>query len=188
MVTRRTVLDTVVEKILDVAAVMAGGSGPAMAQLLEAGGSRQSGLEDDGLLAAAIGLLEGYRALLLGAAQLPETRGQEQRGDRGEQRHAYLVGADTHPVEANHPCGACRKLASPAVSGAARLSKILIIGIFLGIVVSMGSALSFLIKDKGQSNRTLHALTVRIIVSIALFALLFVLWGLGLISPHGIRP
>ncbi len=181
MVTRRTVLDTVVEKILDVAAVMAGGSGPAMAQLLEAGGSRQSGLEDDGLLAAAIGLLEGYRALLLGAAQLPETRGQEQR-------HAYLVGADTHPVEANHPCGARRKLASPAVSGAAMLSKILIIGIFLGIVVSMGSALSFLIKDKGQSNRTLHALTVRIIVSIALFALLFVLWGLGLISPHGIRP
>jgi hypothetical protein len=68
------------------------------------------------------------------------------------------------------------------------LSKILIITIFLGIVVSMGSALVFLIRDKGQSNRTLKALTVRIVVSVALFALLFVLWGLGLISPHGIRP
>ncbi len=68
------------------------------------------------------------------------------------------------------------------------LSKILIVAIFLGIVVSMGSALFFMIKDKGQSNRTLHALTVRIVVSIALFALLFVLWGLGLINPHGIRP
>jgi hypothetical protein len=68
------------------------------------------------------------------------------------------------------------------------LSKILIIAIFLGIVVSMGSALFFLIKDKGQSNRTLKALTVRIVVSVALFALLFVLWGLGLINPHGIRP
>lgn len=68
------------------------------------------------------------------------------------------------------------------------LSKILIIVIFLGIVLSMGSALVFLIKDKGQSNRTLHALTVRIVVSIALFALLFVLWGLGLINPHGVRP
>jgi cytochrome bd-type quinol oxidase subunit 2 len=68
------------------------------------------------------------------------------------------------------------------------LSKILIIAIFLGIVVSMGSALFFLIKDKGQSDRTLKALTVRIVVSVALFALLFVLWWLGLINPHGIRP
>lgn len=68
------------------------------------------------------------------------------------------------------------------------LSKILIIVIFLGIIGSMGSALFFLIKDKGQSDRTLKALTVRICVSIALFALLFVLWGLGLINPHGIRP
>ena len=68
------------------------------------------------------------------------------------------------------------------------LSKILIIVIFLGIVISMGSALVFLIKDKGQSNRTLHALTIRIVVSVALFLLLFVLWALGLISPHGVRP
>ena len=68
------------------------------------------------------------------------------------------------------------------------LSKILIVAIFLGIVVSMGSALVFLIKDKGQSDRMLKALTVRIVISVALFALLFVLWGLGLISPHGIRP
>lgn len=68
------------------------------------------------------------------------------------------------------------------------LSKILITVIFLGIVASMGSALFFLIKDRGQSNRTLRALTVRIVVSVALFGLLFALWGLGLITPHGIRP
>ena len=68
------------------------------------------------------------------------------------------------------------------------LSKILIIVIFLGIIASMGSALFFLIKDKGQSNRTLRALTVRIVASMALFALLFVLWGLGLINPHGVQP
>lgn len=68
------------------------------------------------------------------------------------------------------------------------LSKILIVVIFLGIIASMGSALFFLIKDKGQSNRTLHALTVRIVVSIALFVLLFVLWSLGLINPHGVQP
>jgi fatty acid desaturase len=75
-----------------------------------------------------------------------------------------------------------------AVAGAAMLSKILVILIFLGIVASMGSALFFLIKDKGQSDRTVRALTVRIVVSMALFALLFVLWGLGLINPHGVQP
>ena len=68
------------------------------------------------------------------------------------------------------------------------LSKLLVVAIFLGIIGSMGSALFFLIKDKGQSDRTLKALTVRIAVSVALFALLFVLWWLGLISPHGVRP
>jgi hypothetical protein len=68
------------------------------------------------------------------------------------------------------------------------LLKFIIVGIFLGIIGSMGSALFFLIKDKGQSDRTLKALTIRITVSVALFALLFALWGLGLISPHGVRP
>lgn len=68
------------------------------------------------------------------------------------------------------------------------LAKILIVVIFLGIVASMGSALIFLVKDRGQSDRTLKALTVRIAISVALFVLLFVLWSLGLIAPHGIRP
>ena len=79
-------------------------------------------------------------------------------------------------------------MARVVVSGAARLLKILIVVIFLGIIVSMASALFFMVKDKGQSTRTQHALTVRIGVSIALFALLFVLWGLGLIAPHGVQP
>ena len=68
------------------------------------------------------------------------------------------------------------------------LAKIIIIAIFVGILASLGSGLVFLIKDKGQSDRTLKALTARIIISISLFALLFVLWLLGFISPHGIVP
>ena len=68
------------------------------------------------------------------------------------------------------------------------LSKILIVVIFLGILASMGSALVFLIKDRGQSDRTLKALTVRIAISVALFVLLYVLWMLGLIAPHGVQP
>ena len=68
------------------------------------------------------------------------------------------------------------------------LAKLIVILVFLGILVSLGSALVFVIRDKGQGDRTVKALSVRIGVSIALFVLLFVLWGLGLIQPHGVRP
>ncbi len=67
------------------------------------------------------------------------------------------------------------------------LGKILVIAIFIAILASLGSALVFLIKDRGQSDRTAKALTVRISISICLFALLFLLWWLGLITPHGIQ-
>lgn len=66
------------------------------------------------------------------------------------------------------------------------LGKILVIAVFIAILASLGSALVFLIKDRGGSTRTAKALTVRIGISICLFALLFVFWWLGLISPHGI--
>ena len=67
------------------------------------------------------------------------------------------------------------------------LGKILVVVIFLGIVASLGSALVFMIRDRGQSDRTAKALTLRIGVSVCLFALLFILWWLGLITPHGLQ-
>ena len=66
------------------------------------------------------------------------------------------------------------------------LGKILVVVIFIAILASLGSALVFLIKDSGGSTRTAKALTARIGISVGLFALLFVLWWLGLITPHGI--
>lgn len=65
-------------------------------------------------------------------------------------------------------------------------AKSIVIIIFLGILASLGSALVYLVKDKGQSDRTLKALTLRISASVALFALLYLLWWLGLIAPHGV--
>ncbi|MFA5488511.1 MAG: twin transmembrane helix small protein [Candidimonas sp.] len=51
--------------------------------------------------------------------------------------------------------------------------------VFLGILASLISAFVYLMRDKGGTNRTVNALTVRIGLSIALF--LFVLlahhWG-----------
>jgi hypothetical protein len=68
------------------------------------------------------------------------------------------------------------------------LFKTLIILLLIIILVALSSGMVFLVKDKGESNRTVKSLTVRIILSIALFILLFIGFATGLIQPHGIIP
>ncbi len=63
----------------------------------------------------------------------------------------------------------------------------IIVFLFLAVILfSLGSALYYLIKDKGQSDRTVKALTVRITLSIVLFLLLMLGYYFGLISPQGL--
>ncbi len=64
--------------------------------------------------------------------------------------------------------------------------RFVVILAFLGIVGSLASALFYLMRDKGGTNRTVNALTVRIGLSIALF--LFVLFAhhMGWIQSTGI--
>lgn len=63
--------------------------------------------------------------------------------------------------------------------------RIFVIIAFLMIVGSLASALFYLMRDKGGSNRTVNALTVRIGLSVALFlALLFAHW-MGWIQSTG---
>ena len=50
--------------------------------------------------------------------------------------------------------------------------KILVAIAFILIIGSLGSALFFLMRDKGKSNRTVHALAMRVGLSITLFLLL----------------
>jgi hypothetical protein len=50
--------------------------------------------------------------------------------------------------------------------------KIIVILFLVFIVASLFSALYFLIRDKGQGERTVKALTVRVVLSVVLFALL----------------
>lgn len=68
------------------------------------------------------------------------------------------------------------------------LAKLVVVAIFIGVLASLASALLYLVKDRGQSERTVRALTMRVGVSIGLLVLLVVLWALGFIQPHGIRP
>jgi hypothetical protein len=63
--------------------------------------------------------------------------------------------------------------------------KILIVACLIGIVASLGSGLFHLVNDKGESKKMVTALTVRIVLSVALFILLFIAWSQGMIQPHG---
>jgi hypothetical protein len=64
--------------------------------------------------------------------------------------------------------------------------KILVAVAFVLILGSLGSALVFLMRDKGRSNRTVQALALRVGFSILLFVLLLAGYRLGWIEPTGI--
>jgi hypothetical protein len=56
------------------------------------------------------------------------------------------------------------------------------------IVASLGSGLFHLARGRAEdSQRLARALTIRIAVSLALFALLMIAWYFGLISPHSMQ-
>jgi hypothetical protein len=67
------------------------------------------------------------------------------------------------------------------------LMKIVVAIAFVLILTSLGSALVFLMKDKGKSDRTVKALALRVGFSIALFVLILIANQLGWIQPTGIR-
>ena len=66
--------------------------------------------------------------------------------------------------------------------------KLFIVLTLLAIVGSLASGMIFIMKDHGQSDRAVKALSVRIGLSVALFAMLFVAYAAGWIQPHGIVP
>jgi succinate dehydrogenase/fumarate reductase cytochrome b subunit len=68
------------------------------------------------------------------------------------------------------------------------LVRILIVAVLVAIVISLGSALYHLVRDKGESKKMASALTIRVGLSVLLFLLLLLAWWLGLIEPHGINP
>lgn len=66
--------------------------------------------------------------------------------------------------------------------------KIIILLLLALIVLSLGAGMISLIKDRGETNRTVKFLTIRIALSIALFVLLGVSFLMGWIQPHGLLP
>jgi hypothetical protein len=68
------------------------------------------------------------------------------------------------------------------------LIRLLIIGLLAAILVSLGSALFNLSRKARDSRKVARDLTIRIVLSVALFVLLMIAWHLGIISPHGLVP
>jgi hypothetical protein len=67
--------------------------------------------------------------------------------------------------------------------------RIVVLIALAAIVASLGSALYHLSRGKQQdSAKLVRALTVRIVLSLALFALIMLAWYAGLITPHGVVP
>lgn len=65
--------------------------------------------------------------------------------------------------------------------------KILLVVGFLGLIVyQLGAALYYMLVDRGESRRTVRALTRRIGLSILLIALVAAGIATGVVQPHGV--
>ena len=66
------------------------------------------------------------------------------------------------------------------------LKTLIIVAFLLVIVWNLGSALYYLMVDRGESKRTVNALTRRITLSIGLILLVVLGIWTGFIQPHGV--
>jgi hypothetical protein len=64
--------------------------------------------------------------------------------------------------------------------------KLIVVAFLVLILASLGSALYYLVTDKGGSTRTVKALTVRVSLSLGLFLLLMAGYYFGLIPRGGL--
>jgi hypothetical protein len=61
--------------------------------------------------------------------------------------------------------------------------RYVVIGVFLLIVASLGSAAVFMFRDRGDSKRMVKALAWRVGLSVALFLFLMAGYWFGLLQP-----
>ncbi len=64
--------------------------------------------------------------------------------------------------------------------------RYVVIAFLIFIVLSLGSALYYLVRDKGGSDRTVKALTIRVVLSITLFLLLMLGFYFDIIPKQGL--
>ena len=68
------------------------------------------------------------------------------------------------------------------------MSRFIIILFLIAILGSLFSGMYFMLHDKGGSTRNVKALSIRIGLSLFLFALLIVMYLTGVIHPNAVHP
>ena len=66
------------------------------------------------------------------------------------------------------------------------LKTLLVIAFLIVIVWNLGAGLYYLLVDRGQTERTVNALTRRIVLSVVLILLVILGIYSGWIKPHGV--
>lgn len=64
--------------------------------------------------------------------------------------------------------------------------KWIVWAVMIGIVISLGSGLYFILFQREKPDQAVRALTLRIGLSLFLFMSLFVAFAMGWLKPHGI--
>jgi hypothetical protein len=65
--------------------------------------------------------------------------------------------------------------------------KIIVVAVLIAIVIALFAALVFLYRDAGRGKRVVWALTIRVALSVGLFAFLWFSYWMGWIGSQGIR-
>ena len=66
------------------------------------------------------------------------------------------------------------------------MTTLIIVAFLVVIVYNLGAGLYYMMVDKGQTNRTVKALTWRIGLSVLLIVLVMIGIATGIIKPHGL--
>lgn len=66
------------------------------------------------------------------------------------------------------------------------IKTLVIVGFLALILWNLGAGLYYMLVDKGQTKRTVNALTRRVALSVALILIVLLAIGMGWITPHGI--
>jgi len=66
------------------------------------------------------------------------------------------------------------------------MTTLVVVAFMLVIIYNLGAGLYYMMVDKGQTDRTVKALTRRIALSVVLILLIILGIATGVIQPHGI--
>jgi len=98
--------------------------------------------------------------------------------------HSGLPAGCDNAVIALRPCGRC--IATKGIAMNDSLKTLLIVAFLIVIVWNLGAGLYYMLVDKGQTPRTVKALTRRIALSVALILIVILSIYMGWITPHGV--